>query len=165
MIECDIILNQRVIGVFAADRLPSPLPQVPCGFIANTDTQNKSGRHWCAFYSDVNGRVDFFDTYGRKPSENSLYFKRWLDRNANSMQTNHIQIQSDNSSVCGLYCILFLRYRLAGYTYQDFLDIFDSSALEANDTFVANTTFKAYSQCSGNEHVHNQTCTSLSKCF
>lgn len=53
MIECDHVLNRRVIDVFAADRLPRELPQTPFGFIANTDIHNKPGRLWCAFFSDV----------------------------------------------------------------------------------------------------------------
>ena len=69
MIKCDAILNQRVIGEFAADRLPSELPHVPCGFIENTDIQNKPEQHWCAFYSDIRGHVDFFDIYGRTPTQ------------------------------------------------------------------------------------------------
>ena len=165
MIECDPLLNGRVIGVFAADRLPKVLPHVPFGFIANTDVHNKSGRHWIAVFSDVQGHFDFFDTYGRTPAQNSPYFKRWLDTKANTVQINRIQIQSDHSTLCGLYCILFLRQRLTGHTYQDFLNIFDASALGSNDSYVADTMLNAYSHCVGNEHDRSQTCTSLLQCF
>ena len=65
------------------------------------------------------------------------------------MQTNRIQIQSDSSSLCGLYCILFLRERLMGCSYQDFINLFSSSDLNVNDSFVAETMLNAYSECVG----------------
>lgn len=165
MIKCDPVLHRRVNGVFAADKLPSELPQTPFGFIVNTDIHTKPGQHWCAFFSDVRGRVDFFDTYGRTPNQNSHYFQRWLKTNASSIQTNHIQIQSDNSTLCGLYCILFLRVRFSGYTYQQFLNVFNDSALDANDNYVADTALSAYTQCFSYAYDSNQMFTSLTKCF
>lgn len=59
IIQCDPVLERRVIGVFAADRLPSALPQTPFGFIVNTDIHSKPGVHWCAVFSDASGRFDF----------------------------------------------------------------------------------------------------------
>ena len=165
MIECDGVLNGSIIGVFAADKLPRDLPRSPFGFIANTDVHTNPGQHWCAFYSPWGRQFDFFDTYGKTPRQNSTYFGRWLDTNANTLQENRLQIQSDSSALCGLYCVLFLRQRLLGYTFQDFVNIFSPSDLKANDSFVADTMFNAYSQCVGNELQHNQTCSSLIKCF
>jgi hypothetical protein len=57
-------------------RLPRELPQTPFGFIANTDIHTKFGQHWVAFFSEVPGKFDFFDSYGRTPRENSAYFTR-----------------------------------------------------------------------------------------
>ena len=165
MIECDAVLNGAIIGVFAADRLPTELPRIPFGFIANTDIHTKPGQHWCAFYSEFGRQFDFFDTYARTPSQNSPYFRRWLETNANTVRNNHFQIQSDSCALCGLYCVLFLRHRLLGYSFQDFVNIFCSSDFNANDSFVADTMLNAYSECVGNELVHNQTCSSLMKCF
>lgn len=165
IIQCDPVLERRVIGVFAADRLPSALPQTPFGFIVNTDIHSKPGVHWCAFFSDASGRFEFFDSYGRPPGINSHYFKRWIEIKAKTVHTNHIQIQSDNSTLCGLYSILFLRQRLAGYTFQQFLNRFDAVSLYSNDYYVADMMVKAYPQCIGDECDNNQTCMSLIKCF
>ena len=79
MIQCDPVLNGQVIGVFAADQLPNKLPQTPFGFIANTDMHSKPGRHWCGFFSHAPGHYDFFDTYGKTPAQNSLFFRQWLE--------------------------------------------------------------------------------------
>lgn len=165
MIRCDPILNERVIDVYAADQLPNELPQTAFGLIANTDIHTRPGEHWCAFYRDIHGHVDFFDTYGRTPSENSQYFLHWLDINAKTVQTNHVQIQSEHSTLCGLYCVLFLHQRFAGHSYRDFLNLFDDSNLDVNDNFVTYYMCQAFSQCIGDELHYNQSCTSLMKCF
>ena len=156
IIECDASLNGSVIDVFAADKLPTELTSTPFGFISKTDIHTKPGQHWCAFFSCFARHLDFFYSYGRTPSVNSHYFRRWLEINANSVQINHVQ--SNSSTLCGLYCILFLHQRLVGYTYQDFLNSFDAYALNSNDNFVADMMLKAYSQCVGNGQDHNQIC-------
>ena len=165
MIECDYALKGTIIGVFAADRLPTRLPSAPFGFIANTDIHSKPGQHWCAFFCNCKGHVDFFDTYARTPAQNSQHFQQWLDTNANTVQINRAQIQSDSSSLCGLYCILFLHERLMGYSFQDFINIFSSSNLNVNDNFVAETMLSAYSECVGQGLYKNQTCGPLMECM
>jgi hypothetical protein len=165
IIDCDPVLNGRIIGVFAADKLPRQLPRTPYGFIANTHIHTKPGQHWCAFFSDAKGRVEFFDTYGRTPNRNSHYFQQWIEMKAYSLQLNHVQIQGDHSLLCGLYCILFLHQRLLGYTFQDIINGFDVYALDSNDKYVADTMLHAYSHCIGNDH-YNQTCSFFYKrCF
>lgn len=160
MIECDPILRDNVVGVYAADQLPVKTMQRPYGFIANTDIHLMQGHHWCAFFHDGYD-LEFFDSYGRSPERNSVYFKQWLNKRSSSVRVNKHQIQSDSSSVCGLYCILYLRNRLLGQTMTDFIDHFDSSNFNNNDTFVYNITSKAYSQCVKTYEHFNQTCCSL----
>ena len=123
MIHCDPVLNGQVLGVFAADRLPKGTLNYSYGFIANTDIHSSVGQHWCAFYGDGDGHVEFFDSYGRSPNSNSVYFVRWLDTYAKSIEINDKQLQSDNSTLCGLYCILFLRQRFNGQTMQDIVSV------------------------------------------
>jgi len=161
MIECDPVLYGSIIGVYPADRLPLKLPSTPFGFIANTDPHNAHGQHWCAFYCDTPGYVDFFDSYGREPSRNSEHFQSWLNKKAKTIRINRIQLQSETSSVCGLYCVLFLRERLLGHSYQDFINKFDSMALNSNDEYIASTMLNAYPICFAKYENNNQTCSSL----
>lgn len=67
------------------------------------------------------------------------YFQHWSEVRANAVQTNHVQIQGDNSTLREQYRILFLCQRLAGYTFQDLINVFDGKALESNDIYVADT--------------------------
>ena len=164
MIDCDPVLNGNIIGVFAADKLPMQLPSTPFGFIANTDIHTKPGKHWCAFFSNKQGHFDFFDTYGKTPLQNSPYFEKWLKIKSRSVKTSSLQIQSDNSAVCGFYCILFLHERLNGSTFLNFMNTFDTSALESNDQFIIDTRSNAFFECAGNGFAF-QICTSNNNCF
>ena len=147
MIHCDPVLNGQVLGVFAADRLPKGTLSYPYGFIANTDIYSRVGQHWCAFYGDGDGHVEFFDSYGRSPNLNNIHFVRWLDTYAKTKEINDKQLQSDNSTLCGLYCILFLRQRFHGHTMQDIVSVFDSTNACANDEYVYDFISNAYSCC------------------
>lgn len=162
-VDCDQLLKTRVYGVFAADRLPTKLLTLPVGFIANTDIHSKEGRHWCAFFVDNNGQVEFFDSYGRSPEYNSSFFKKWLNDNALTVKYNDVQIQSDYSNVCGLYCLFYLRQRLCGLTMNDIISYFDYSNFAINDSFIFNYMSRIYSDCMKNACVYNQTCKPLIK--
>ena len=163
MIDCDPLLNKRVVGVYAADQLPTRVVKHPYGFIANTQGHQLPGEHWCAFYDDGQGHILFFDSYGRLPSENSVFFQRWLNTRAKSVRINRTQIQSDDSTVCGLYCIIFLRKVLTGHTLEQFVHLFDSNNTSANDSYVTRIISRAYSECMTREN--GQHCRTLCKTF
>ncbi len=74
-IECDPVLRPNIVGAFAADRLPKTPTKYPCGFIANTDIYSNPGEHWCAFYVEKPGVVEFFDSYGNPGGYYNDYFK------------------------------------------------------------------------------------------
>lgn len=164
MIQCDPYLNQSIVGVYPADYLPKTKIRRPFGFIANTDIGSKPGEHWCAFFSPCDGYFEFFDSYGRSPRDNNPRFEMWLDINARIVERNDFQIQSDISSLCGLYCILFLRYRCAGYSYRDFIKTFSVTEYYNNDAYVMDTVTTAYSHCISHQTFCNQTCKSLKEC-
>ena len=69
MIECDDLLRNSIIGVYAADQLPKGARNYPYGFISNTDIHFKRGQHWCAFFQNEGGDLEFFDSYGRSPEK------------------------------------------------------------------------------------------------
>lgn len=147
MINCDPILNEHVMGVFAADGLPKRTPAFPHGFIANTDPHGMTGHHWCAFYGDGKGHFEFFDSYGKPPHMNSFHFKRWLLGHAKTFQSNHVQLQSNDSDICGLYAILFLHQRLIGYEMEDIVNAFDNVHFEDNDAYVYSLMSNAFCDC------------------
>ena len=161
-IDCDPVLKDKVIGVFAADQLPMTLSKYPCGFIANTDTYSKPGQHWCAFYVERAGVVEFFDSYGQKPATNSVHFKQWIAEHGPKVTSNDRQIQSDFSSVCGLYCLYFLHQRLNGHSMIQIVNSFTPD-VSFNDQHIHERLMHVYSMCIYNECLYNQSCKPLIK--
>ena len=106
-IKCDDILSAYAIGVFASDTLPRHPINRPYGLIVNTDKSSDPGRHWCSIYNDGYGHVKFFDSYGRAPDKISVYISRWINQRAMTFNFCRRQLQSDYSTVCGHYCILY----------------------------------------------------------
>ena len=161
-IACDPQLQQRILGVFPADRLPKTITTFPCGFIANTDIHTAKGRHWCAFYfSSTQREAEFFDSYGKNPMYNSGHFAKWLDERVSYVTRSRKQIQSNYSKVCGLYCLFYLQQRLAGRSMQEIVKAFSADCLSANDEFIHRYMSATFSHCGVNECGHNQTCKPL----
>ena len=65
MIQCDPVLEKRVLGVYGADQLPSKIHGKQYGFIANTESSLLPDEHCGGFYDNGQGSVQFFDSYGR----------------------------------------------------------------------------------------------------
>ena len=162
-IESDPALRSYVIGVYAADHLPNRGFHQPYGLIVNTDIHSKSGQHWVAIYDNGHGQMDFFDSYARSPGENSVHIMQWINRRYKSLIVNRKRIQSDYSSVCGLYCLYYLRQRLLGESMEDILNRFNSDIVSYNDFYIYDVMTKAYSMCFENMCTYNQTCRPLIK--
>jgi len=109
IISKDKLLSQTFLGVFAVDQLNFKLTRRPCCLIANTDPTNMPGKHWIAMYFDSQGVGEYFDSFGREPTENFVSFMR---KNATKLLINKRRLQSDDTYVCGMYCVYFLFYRV-----------------------------------------------------
>lgn len=108
VVQCDRVLSQFITGIFAADEMPNYIYSFPSGFIVNTDTRAKLGRHWLAFYISSKTVGEFFDSYGHSPSYYSQNFQTFFNKNGFEMKYNNKKIQSDDSKMCGQYCIYYL---------------------------------------------------------
>ena len=112
-------------GVFPADMLPKQkLKNRPCGLIANTDPSDKPGEHWVAFYIDMDGNVEYFDSYGFKPK--LKLFQNFIKVNSDGegFIWNAVQLQGPFSSVCGQYCLFYLLHRSRNWKMQEISGFF-----------------------------------------
>lgn len=102
-------------GVFASDRIPKlKLMGRPQALVLNLDPQHLPGSHWVAaviFRNKQQKYLQFFDSYGLKPPLKSVP-RDWL------VFHNPWRFQSAKSTVCGHYCIYFVRQRLLGESFQ-----------------------------------------------
>ncbi len=102
------------LGVFPSDHIPCVdfiSAHTPCNYVVNTDPCTESGTHWVAFFHPSPGLVEFFDSFGKHPS----YYHFPIPSNM-KLKFNHYTIQSNNSSACGKWCILFLIQRAQGHS-------------------------------------------------
>lgn len=126
----------KFLGVGSAHSLPKIAllvqeRQHPCCFVANTQTKEKDGEHWVAFYfpaSSDRSKVPFlFDSYARSPKD--MGHADWADymdtaalmrsrrgRGSPSAlpdkqplwdRQRHV-VQNHESSVCGVLCAYYL---------------------------------------------------------
>ena len=123
--------NVKFMGVGAAHSLPKLSTLVKerkkaCCFVANTQTKEKKGEHWVAFYfppCGQGGRKPFmFDSYARTPRQ--LGHPDWeqymtsaaLGRDGGDGEWNRQMdiVQNTYTSVCGVLCAYYLWHAVRG---------------------------------------------------
>jgi len=109
IINKDSLLARTFIGIFAADQLNFNISKRPSCLIANTDPSTMPGQHWIAIYFDAQGNVEYFDSFGRQPTDD---FVEFMKKHGNKIRVHSNRLQSDDTYVCGMYCIYFLFYRV-----------------------------------------------------
>jgi hypothetical protein len=142
--------NIYQVGVFAADTLPV-IYNKPAAFVANTDTQDRPGSHWVAFFIPKRGKPEYFDSYGL-----SAMVEGHLDfcSNGSTWLYNKKEFQSVTSKVCGQYCLAFLSSRMSGMSLKRFQTRFSSNT-RINDKLVekwAKCTSSTLNRCNRGQH-------------
>ena len=119
----------------------------------NTDPHYKPGQHWVAAMKK-NGICYFFDSYGDSPVKYNPVFWRPLQDCIRSKK----DYQQTLSTVCGDYCLFFLRlFNLKDFpTDFDYLDEYlDENDDEANDNFIHKTVHEWFPAIL-NKELHDQ---------
>lgn len=142
-------------GVFAADQVPfQKLARLSnWAIIINTDPASRPGQHWVAAMKR-NGRCYFFDSYGNDPS----VYQRNIWRPFNRCERNTKDYQQTFSTVCGDYCLFFLRLFCLKDFRPDFdhLDqYFDEHRDSENDNLVHNIVHQWFPKIL-DEELHDQ---------
>ena len=120
-------------GIHAADQLHD-IETYPKALIVNTDPIEKPGQHWVAIFFEDKNRACYFDSFGERPNKTiSNYLK-----NIKTIYYNTEQVQPDNSYLCGLYCVFFLRLMAKRVPYSSILSRFSRENLKRNDRLVLN---------------------------
>lgn len=123
-------LSNHTVGVYPNDLIPQ-IWQKPIAFICNTDDSKKPGSHWISIYVNKKSEAFFFDSYGLEPYVTNI--ANLLRKNCKTVKFNDRQIQSESSSVCGQFCLMFLYYMTHGIDANSFLNLFSEKNLLTND--------------------------------
>ena len=128
----DVPMAVEYVGCYANDRIPRTV-FLPAGLIVNKDNHYGPGYHWISMHIDPYGNGVYFDSLGREPSMQAHHF---LTRNCVSYIRNYDAVQHPASSLCGVFCILFLYFMARGYSLSQFLGLFSITDLHLNDVIV-----------------------------
>ena len=139
IIQHDAETYSRFLGVFPANRLPPTMPAYTT-LIVNCCDEELEGRHWMALHMDDNGGMEFFDSFGMGPALYNLTPKLpdWR-----LLTISRRQLQSNMSSVCGLYCVYFCYMRTRGWSLGEIIEPFTRDH-NANDLFVGDYVNELY---------------------
>jgi len=150
------------LGVFPRDLVPPTCSRFPCCYVSNTDPSNKAGSHWVAFFFVSFDHCEFFDSFAMPPSIYGFHFQ---SPSVNLVVSKH-QLQSNNSNVCGQFCIYFLYSRSIGHPFSRIIRSMCKDNLSLNDTYVSLFLKKLTSKITLNDSFHtpHSTCPCFQTC-
>ncbi len=148
--------SPQFIGVFASNLLPSSPPR-PSGCVINLDESHLPGSHWVSCYVDQNGRADYYDSYGRAPTNEHI--QKWLSDNAVKVVSNDTVVQAPYSVTCGSHCIWFLVHRCRGLSSYRIARMYsDPWAFDRNVSLFVRKHFGLPNRNLHKTACHNQFC-------
>jgi hypothetical protein len=129
------------VGVYSSDTLPRKV-KAPIGLIVNTAPKTHPGEHWLAIFIDKSKIGYYFDSFGRQPNDHSIL--AFLRRNCTKIHCNQRQIQHLNSTKCGQFSAVYLKFRFAGCMSETFLSLFNHD-LSLNE-YIIESYYKYFIQ-------------------
>ncbi len=122
-------------GVYAQDKLP--IKATFRAYIVNLDVSTMEGSHWVAIVFSKNNikPAVYFDSYGFPPFYPNIL--KFIERNSSNYVYNAIRLQSDNTFVCGQYCVIFIISMLRNISLHNFQKSFCGDYLK-NDKKIYN---------------------------
>ena len=121
-------------GSFAVDELDQVKLVHPTFLVVNLDERKSEGTHWIglAIYNDI---VYICDTLGGVLPDNRQPVE-WIQFLKLLLQHRQLIITKQLSeSLCGLFCVTFIKTMSQTNNFRDFISLF-SSNLSTNDTIV-----------------------------
>lgn len=112
-------------GVFSIDTLPKRKIKRPCSIIINTDNSRGPGIHWIAIWLPKRGKIEYFDSFGYPPL--NIEISHFINLNGKQFIYNNYQIQSNQSSSCGKFCVIFVLFRSRNISFKNFLNLFSQN--------------------------------------
>ena len=119
----------RFNGVYSKDNLHKKIKDDTS--IINPDEYADVGTLWIAlYYTEI--EVIYFDSFGVEhvPEELEKFIRH------KNIKINIFRVQSNNSIMCGYFCIGFIDFMLAGKALINFTGLFSPYDFEKNDSRI-----------------------------
>ena len=128
------VTRQYVGGVSSYDHLQYiNVDDNPVYFIVNTGDSNGSGKHWTFMFFDEYS--EFFDSLGKRPETYNDTFENMLIVHRPKYLYTCKRLQSNDSNVCGMYCIYFTYQKCLGKSFDEIIRSFTNNCKD-NDLKV-----------------------------
>ena len=122
--------NERIFtGVYSRNRLPKKIKDG--AYVINLDGYEDVGTHWIALFCNKN-EIVYFDSFGVEHVPEEI--KEFIGNK--NIITNIFQVQTNNSVMCGYFCIGFIDFMRAGKNLTDFTNLFSPNDFEKNDDII-----------------------------
>ena len=127
----------RFNGVFSRNNLPKKIKDG--AYVINLDEYADVGTHWIALFCKKN-EIVYFDSFGVEyiPKEIKDFIEEFPEEfpGNKNIKANIFQIQEDNSTMCGYFCIGFIDFMLAGKNLTDYTNLFSPHDFKKNDDII-----------------------------
>ena len=137
LLKKDKYSKKYFCGVLPLDKIPLRKINKTCAFIINTQKSHLPGEHWLAIFLPKRGKIEYFDSFGRKPHHKEI--KEFINVNRRRLKTNWKFLQNDNTLTCGKYCIFYIFMRSRKYSLERIINFFgenkEDNELIINDLF------------------------------
>ena len=135
-IESVLSNHKNFMGFFPINDLPQPpTPNSKSfykSFIINTSPSTEEGEHWVTLVIK-NKNCYYFDSFGLPIISFKLF--QFLN-NFRKVSYSDVSLQHHSSTLCGKFCIAFIKYVRSRNSYLKFLSMFDFVNLLHNDVLI-----------------------------
>ena len=121
--------KSRFNGVYSRDNLPNKINDG--AYVINLDEHTDTGTHWIALFCNKN-KIIYFDSFGVEHILKEI--KEFIDNK--NIKANIYRVQSNNSIMCGYFCIGFIDFMLAEKTLTDYTNLFSPYDFDKNDRII-----------------------------
>ena len=136
-------------GVYASNELKLNSDIRGKFIILNTSKWGQSGKHWVILFipKRSDNLCELFNSLSGPIANYSLDIENLILVNGSEYLCNDVAVQSQNSIMCGLFCLYFAHKRCSNNSFQTIMNSFNQEDLVLNDDLVAqyvNSHFPPY---------------------
>jgi Ulp1 family protease len=95
----------------------------------NTDPSTRPGEHWVVLFVNKENKLEYFDSFAHPPLYEEIGNLMEIN-NVKEFKYNTRPLQNVMSSTCGVYCILFVKLRCEGLSFDGFIDFFSNNTIK-----------------------------------
>ena len=119
----------RLNGVYSRDNLPNKMKDG--AYVINLDEHADTGAHWITLFCNKN-KIVYINSSGVEHIPEVI--KEFIGNK--NIKANIYRVQSNNSIMCGYFCIGFIDFMLAGKTLIDYTNLFSPYDFDKNDRII-----------------------------